>query len=95
MRHAWRTLSMVGFASFLSSNSVSALNVAIPTVVRHFDASSAAGNWILLISVMTTTMLMITFGRLADMFGRRTMYLTGLAGFRSSANVFGTSIPSL
>lgn len=81
MRDAWRTLSVVGLASVFSGMSTSALNVALPTVVRHFDASAVAAGWILLAFMLTQTILMITFGRLADMFGRRSMYLVGLATF--------------
>lgn len=79
MRDAWRTLSVVAFASMVSGMSGSALNVALPTVARHFDASSVAASWILLAYLLTNTVLLVVFGRLADMFGRRTMYLTGLA----------------
>ncbi|OZC46769.1 MFS transporter [Rhodococcus sp. 06-621-2] len=79
MRDAWRTLSVVAFASMVIGMSGSALNVALPTVARHFDASSLAASWILLAYMLTNTVLLVAFGRMADMFGRRTMYLTGLA----------------
>jgi EmrB/QacA subfamily drug resistance transporter len=81
MREAWRTLSVVSLASIFSGMSTSALNVALPTVVRHFSASATAASWILLAFMLTQTVLMVTFGRLADLFGRRSMYLAGLATF--------------
>jgi EmrB/QacA subfamily drug resistance transporter len=59
----------------------SALNVALPTVAREYDASATASSWILLSFMLTQTLLMVSFGRLADLFGRRSMYLTGLAVF--------------
>jgi EmrB/QacA subfamily drug resistance transporter len=89
MRNAWRTLSVVGLASVFSGMSTSSLNVALPTVVRHFDASAVAAGWILLAFMLTQTILMITFGRLADMFGRRSMYLMGLATFTVAALLCG------
>jgi EmrB/QacA subfamily drug resistance transporter len=81
MREAWRTLSVVGLASIFSGMSTSALNVALPTVVRHFSASATAASWILLAFMLAQTVLMVTSGRLADLFGRRSMYLAGLATF--------------
>jgi EmrB/QacA subfamily drug resistance transporter len=81
MRQAWRTLSVVGLASMFSGLSNSALNVALPAVARHYEASASASSWILLSFMLTQTLLMVFFGRLADLFGRRSMYLTGLAVF--------------
>src|SRR3954471_18431964 len=85
MREAWRTLSVVGLASVFSGMSTSALNVALPAVVRHFSADATAASWILLAFMLAfmlaQTLLMVTFGRLADLFGRRSMYLAGLATF--------------
>ncbi|WP_197022362.1 MFS transporter [Candidatus Blastococcus massiliensis] len=81
MREAWRTLSVVGLASMFSGMSNSALNVALPAVARHYEASATASSWILLSFMLTQTLLMVSFGRLADLFGRRSMYLTGLGVF--------------
>lgn len=89
MREAWRTLSVVSLASIFTGLSGSALNVALPSVVRHFHASSAAASWILLAYMLASTVLMLTFGRLADMFGRRSMYLAGLATFTVASFLCG------
>jgi EmrB/QacA subfamily drug resistance transporter len=89
MKEAWRTLSVVSLASIFSGMSGSALNVALPTVVRHFDASATAATWMLLAFMLANTGLMIFFGRLADMFGRRSMYLMGLATFTFASFLCG------
>jgi EmrB/QacA subfamily drug resistance transporter len=89
MKEAWRTLSVVSLASIFSGMSGSALNVALPTVVRHFEASATAASWMLLAFMLANTVLMIFFGRLADMFGRRSMYLTGLATFTLASFLCG------
>ncbi|TKJ24822.1 DHA2 family efflux MFS transporter permease subunit [Blastococcus sp. CCUG 61487] len=89
MREAWRALSVVSLASIFSGMAGSALNVALPTVVRHFDASATAASWILLAFMLANTVLMIFFGRLADMFGRRSMYLMGLATFTLASFLSG------
>lgn len=89
MREAWLALSVVSLASIFSGMSGSALNVALPTVVRHFDASATAASWMLLAFMLANTVLMIFFGRLADMFGRRSMYLMGLATFTLASFLCG------
>jgi EmrB/QacA subfamily drug resistance transporter len=89
MKEAWRTLSVVSLASVFSGMSGSALNVALPTVVRHFDASATAASWMLLAFMLANTVMMIFFGRLADMFGRRQMYLMGLTTFTLASFLCG------
>src|SRR3954465_6360475 len=81
MREAWRTLSVVGLASVFSGMSTSALNVALPTVVRHFSADATAASRTLLAFMLAQPLLMGPCGRLADLCGRRSMYLAGLATF--------------
>ncbi len=89
MKEAWLTLSVVSLASIFSGMSGSALNVALPTVVRHFDATATAASWMLLAFMLANTVLMIFFGRLADMFGRRSMYLMGLTTFTLASFLCG------
>lgn len=89
MKEAWRALSVVSLASVFSGMSGSALNVALPTVVRHFDASATAASWMLLAFMLANTVMMIFFGRLADMFGRRQMYLLGLGTFTLASFLCG------
>ena len=89
VRYAWRALSVVGLASVLIALNVSTLNIALPEVVRHFRAGPVAASWILLGYMLTNTVLLVVFGRLADMFGRREMYLTGMAVFTAASLACG------
>lgn len=89
LRYAWRVLSVVSIASVLTGLGTSSLNVALPEVSRHFQASATAASWMLLSFMLTTTTLMVFFGRLADLFGRRTMYLIGLAVYTAASLALG------
>jgi EmrB/QacA subfamily drug resistance transporter len=89
LRYAWRVLSVVGLASILTGLGSSSLNVALPEVVRHFHASASAASWMLLSFMLANTVLMVVFGRLADMFGRRGMYLCGLATYTGTSLLLG------
>ena len=80
-RRAWRALSVVGLASILMALNSSALNTALPTVVRHFHAGNGTASWILLSYLLVSTVLTLVFGRCADLFGRRRMYLLGVVLF--------------
>lgn len=89
IRYAWRALSVVGLASVVISLNISTLNVALPEVVRHFQATSVAASWILLSYMLTNTVLLVIFGRLADIFGRREMYLAGMGVFTAASLACG------
>lgn len=88
---AWRTLSVVGLASIVSALNGTALNVALPTLTQHFSASALQASLILIGFQFTMTVLMLLFGRLADIRGRRSMYLTGLAVFTLASLLLGFS----
>lgn len=89
VRYARRVLCVVALASILMGLNISTLNVALPEVVRHFEASSVAASWVLLSFMLAQTGLLLTFGRLTDMSGRRTMYLLGLSTFTVASILLG------
>lgn len=91
MRQAWRTLSVVSVAATLVALNGSALNVVLPDLVRHFDATPVAASWVLLSFQLAQTALMVIFGRLADIMGRRQMFLLGLAIYTAASLALGFS----
>lgn len=89
-----RVLSVVCLASFMGAISSSSINIALPTIVRHFEASAFAATWLLLGAMIAGTGLMVLFGRLADTTGRRRMYLTGIGVF-VGANLIAGFAPTI
>lgn len=91
LRYAWRALSVVVMASILTSLNQNTLNIALPEVVRHFNATSAQSSWILIVFALVTTCVTLACGRLADVMGRRSMYLWGLSIFTAVSLLAGLS----
>lgn len=89
--YAWRLLSVVCLASVTSGLSHSSLVIALPTIVGDLDASAAQATWVLLGFQLTNVVLLVFFGRLADVFGRRPMYLGGMAVFTLSSLAAGAA----
>lgn len=77
----WLLLSVTSLGVLLSTLNFSTLNVALPEVSNHFHAGGVASNWILLSYMLVNTIFILIFGKLADIFGRREMYLFGLTEF--------------
>ena len=86
-------LPAVALATFFVSLSSSTLSVAVPVIVRHFQAGTLAATFILLTPSVASTALMLTMGRLGDLAGRRTTYLAAL-GLFTVASLFAGAAPS-
>ena len=88
-------LTAVAISIYLGTISSSIVNVALPTLVRELDSTFPAVQWVVLAYLLTQATLMPIIGRLGDMIGRKTIFVSGfviftigsiLAGF--SPNVF-------
>lgn len=58
-----------------------ALNLAIPAIARHFGVASTDLQWVVSGYMLAIGALMVTAGRLADIYGRRRIIVTGLVVF--------------
>ncbi len=65
-------------ASFLVSYTISAVNVALPTIGVEFNLSPTEVGWIQNTYLLASVVFLIPFGRLADIKGRKKIFLTGL-----------------
>jgi EmrB/QacA subfamily drug resistance transporter len=69
------------FASFMDLLDATIVNVALPSIRSDLDASGAQLEWTVGGYLLAFAVLMITGGRLGDMFGRRRLFVTGVVGF--------------
>ena len=93
-RAAIWVLVSLSLAALLSSLGTSIANVGLPTVAQTFGSSFSEVQWIVLAYLLAITTLIVSAGRLGDLFGRRRMLLTGIALF-SAASVLCALAPSL
>lgn len=83
----WRVFAATSVGVVAVFLSISGLTVALPTVTRELGASAAQSTWILLGYMLVTTALILVFGRLADIIGRRALYLAGLSVFTAATGL--------
>ena len=81
----WWTLAAVSFGLFMIMLDNTVVNVALPTIQRDLGAGLSELEWIVSGYALTFAALMLTGGKLADMFGRRRMFVSGLAVFAGSS----------
>ncbi|HEY7456233.1 MAG TPA: MFS transporter [Solirubrobacterales bacterium] len=77
----------------LIANDFSAVNVAIPTMEKDFDTNVNTMQWVVNAYALTFGVMIVTGGRLADMFGRRRAFFVGTAIF-ASMSALGAAAPS-
>jgi EmrB/QacA subfamily drug resistance transporter len=65
------------------------VNVALPTLSRTLHASSAALEWVVAGYIVGYACLLVIGGRLGDIFGRRRMFMLGMASFVLASTVCG------
>ena len=75
------TLISASTAAFLTPFMGSAVNLAIPNIGLEFNASATLLSWTVSSYLLITAALLLPFGRLADMVGRKKVFVTGLAIF--------------
>ncbi len=82
-------LIVVMVASFLTTFIGSSINLALPSIGTQFQGGALLLSWIVTAYLLATAAFLLPFGRLADMLGRRKVFLTGLALFSCSSFLSG------
>jgi EmrB/QacA subfamily drug resistance transporter len=87
----WWTLGAMCFALFMIMLDNTVVNVALPSIQRDLRASTSSLEWTVNAYTLTFAVLLVTAGRLGDIFGRRRMFLFGVAVFGASSFLIGLS----
>jgi EmrB/QacA subfamily drug resistance transporter len=85
----WWTLAAMCFALFMIMLDNTVVNVALPSIKRDLDASFASLEWTVSAYTLSLGVLLITGGRLGDIYGRRRVFLAGVVLFAASSAFIG------
>jgi EmrB/QacA subfamily drug resistance transporter len=81
----------MGIAVVVIANDFSAINVALPTMEGDFHTNVNTIQWVVNAYALTFGVMIVTGGRLADMFGRRNAFFLGTAIFASMSALGGAA----
>lgn len=87
----WWTLAAMCFALFMVMLDNTVTNVALPSIQRDFDASLSSLEWTINAYTLSLAVLLVTGGRLGDIFGRRRMFLAGVVIFGIASATIGVA----
>src|SRR5258708_29958511 len=85
----WWTLAAVSFGLFMIMLDNTIVNVALPSIQHSLHLKISELEWVVAGYALTFGAFMLTGGKLADLFGRRLIFLVGLLGFTASSLACG------
>ena len=91
----WWTLVAVSLGTFMLLLDITIVNVALPDIQVALHSSFSDLQWIVDAYALTLAAFLLTAGSLADMYGRRLLYLIGLAIFTCASVLCGFAVDTL
>src|SRR5919206_1242103 len=91
----WWTLGVVCIATFMLLLDITVVNVALPDIARDLHSSFSDLQWVVDAYALSLASLMLTAGSLADLLGRRTIFIAGLGVFTLASLLCGLSASPL
>jgi EmrB/QacA subfamily drug resistance transporter len=88
----WWTLVAVCLGTFMLLLDVTIVNVALPDIQQALHASFSDLQWVVDAYALTLAAFLLTAGSVADMYGRRLLYLIGLVVFTCASVLCGFAV---
>ena len=85
----WQALALVCVAFFMTILDVSIVNVALPSIKTSLNVSDSSLQWVLIAYAITFGGFLLLGGRLADLLGRRRIFMIGVAIFSAASLACG------
>ena len=87
----WAALALLALAQFVVVLDASIMNIALPSIGRAFDTPTEELSWVINAYVLTFGGFLLLAGRVADLLGRRRVFIAGLGLFGLASLAGGMS----
>ena len=91
----WFILVLACLGTFMGTLDISIVTVAMPTLRAVFNTTVATSEWFILSYTFVITILLLTFGKLGDLIGRKRLYECGILIFVGGSLACGLSVSAL
>jgi MFS family permease len=91
VRGKWWTLVGACFGLFILMLDSTAVSLALPSIRGDVGATPEQLQWVMNVYLLTIAVLVVTAGRLGDMFGRKLVFLIGFVVFALGSVVSGAA----
>lgn len=90
-RNRWWSLSVASLATLIVTIDTGQLSIALPLIIKEFDADLGLASWIALVYALITASLYLPCGRLSDLFGLGKLFLGGFILYSLSSFAAGVA----
>lgn len=87
----WSLLLLVSTSVFLSVLDIFVVNVALPSIKKGINGTDTDIQWVIVLYVLGYAAFLITGGRVGDYFGKKTVFIIGMAAFTLASCLCGLS----
>ena len=84
-------LAVILISSFFTPFMGAAVNIALPKIGDEFSMNAVAMSWVAMSFILSSATFLVPFGKLADIFGRRKLFLLGMIIFTAATFLCGIS----
>ena len=88
----WLILVVIGIAQLMVVLDVTVMNLALPSAQKALGFNDADRQWVVTAYALSFGSLLLFCGRLADLVGRKVIFITGLIGFAVASAIGGASV---
>ena len=96
-RRQWAGLFFIALGVAMIIVDATIVNVAVPQIIKDLGITSSDAQWVQEVYTLVFAALLLVWGRLADRYGRRLLFVTGAAAFAAASVLaaFAQSGPEL
>ncbi|MDH3799986.1 MAG: MFS transporter, partial [Desulfobacterales bacterium] len=90
-------LTIASLSSFITPFMISSINIALPIIGKEFKTDAVVLSWVATSYLLAAAVSLVPFGKLADIYGRKKIYMLGMGLFTltSLLSAVATSAPML
>ncbi|MGD9024577.1 MAG: MFS transporter, partial [Desulfobacterales bacterium] len=90
-------LTIASLSSFITPFMISSINIALPVIGKEFNTDAVVLSWVATAYLLAAAVSLVPFGKLADIYGRKKIYMIGMVLFTltSLLSAVATSVSML
>jgi len=88
-------LAITAMSAFLTPLSLATVNVALPSIGKEFSMNAISLSWVAMAYIVAAAIFLVPFGRLADIYGMKKVFLIGTCVFTLSSFSMGITNTAL
>ncbi len=74
-------LAVIAIGTFMAPLDSSVVNIALPSITKSLNTTFGVVEWVVMSYLLIISSLLLTFGRMGDMYGHKRIYITGFGIF--------------